>query len=253
MRRPRSSAPAITLALLLFVGSLLSASGAFAQLTGGTPPPSPAPPPTIAPAAPSGGAAPTVSGGTSGAPTQVAAASPYPPGASGWVFPLYPLSHVASRQSWSLDQGVDLGGSANQCGSHLTELAVASGTIVHEGLSGFGDQAPVLLIDSGPDAGRYVYYGHAAPALVSVGAHVGAGQPIADVGCGSVGISFAPHLEIGMLAPAAASPEDLPSRGETANETLARLKSAYAGARTAAIAKAAALKRRQHHAVRRSR
>jgi murein DD-endopeptidase MepM/ murein hydrolase activator NlpD len=252
MRRPRSSAPAITLALLLFVGSLLSASGALADLTGGASPSAPASPePTIAPAAPSGGA-PSAAGGTSSAPTQVAAASPYPAGASGWVFPLYPLSRVASTRSWSLDQGVDLGGSANQCGSRLTELAVASGTIVREGLSGFGGDAPVLLIDSGPDAGRYVYYGHAAPALVGVGTHVAAGQAIADVGCGSVGISFAPHLEIGMLAPAATNPEDLPSVGQTSHETLAKLKSAYAGARAAAVAKAAALKR-QHRIARRSR
>jgi murein DD-endopeptidase MepM/ murein hydrolase activator NlpD len=253
MRRPRSSAPAITLALLLFVGSLLCASGAVADLSGGTGPPPVAPaPPAIAPAAPSRTSAPSVSGGTPSAPAP-AAASPYPAGAGGWVFPLYPLSRVASARTWSLDQGVDLGGSANQCGSRLTELAVAGGTIVHEGLSGFGGQAPVLLVESGPDAGRYVYYGHAAPALVAVGAHVSAGQPIAEVGCGSVGISFAPHLEIGMLAPAAADPEDLPSRGETAHETLANLKSAYASAKAAAVAKAAASRRRQRRPARRSR
>jgi murein DD-endopeptidase MepM/ murein hydrolase activator NlpD len=117
------------------------------------------------------------------------------------------------------------------------ELAVAAGRIVHEGLEGFGDQAPVLLIESGPDAGRYVYYGHAAPALVAVGARVVAGEPIADVGCGIVGISSAPHLEIGMLAAGALHVEEMPAYGQTAPQTLARLRSAYSAALAAERAK----------------
>ena len=181
-------------------------------------------------------------GGTAvepGRATPVAPSSPYTPGASGWVFPLRPLSHVAPAGNWSLDQGVDLGGSADDCGAQLVELAVAAGTIVREGLDGFGEAAPVLRVQSGPSAGRYVYYGHAAPALVPVGAHVSAGQPIAEVGCGVVGISEAPHLEIGMFPRGARSTDAMPAFGQTSGETFAKLISAYRAARSAHRARGA--------------
>jgi murein DD-endopeptidase MepM/ murein hydrolase activator NlpD len=235
---------ATTFALASLVALFAFVQGAFGGSSGGTPVPGPPPAPAASPTA----AAPGVTGGSvTGAPVLLPA-SPYPLGARGWVFPLYPFARVAAKSSWTLDQGVDLGGTANQCGPRLIELAVTSGTVVREGLAGFGGEAPVLLAEGGPDAGRFIYYGHAAPALVALGAHVQAGQPIAEVGCGSVGISSAPHLEIGMLAPARSNSEALPAVGETSRETLARLRSAYSAAAAADVvrrAHKAAVKRRR--------
>jgi len=228
--RRRHPAFAATLLLVALAGLLAIAQvAAGGPGTGGTavPPGSTTPPPSpVIP--PSPGRTGGTTTGSGAAPGPVV--SPYPPGTRGWVFPLYPLARAAGVRSWTLDAGVDLGGRADDCGTRLLELAVADGTVVHEGLEGFGGEAPVLHIESGPDAGRYVYYGHAAPALVPVGAQVGAGQPIAEVGCGSVGISLAPHLEIGMLPAAASGAEQLPAVGQTARGTLSRLRSAYSAA-----------------------
>jgi len=123
-----------------------------------------------------------------------------------FVFPFAQASDVAPPSVWRPDQGVDMflvDRGAQACHGQRDGpllVAVASGTIVGEGINGFGPWAPVLHVERGPLAGMYVYYGHTTGDLVPVGAHVEQGQPITHVGCGSVGRSDEPHLEIGMSA-----------------------------------------------------
>jgi murein DD-endopeptidase MepM/ murein hydrolase activator NlpD len=136
----------------------------------------------------------------SGSGQQVAVVSPTspPPQSSTYVLtngvalPL-PRQYLVNG---SVDQGVDY---AAPGGTPL--YAMGDGVIIGEGISGFGPNAPVLKITSGPLKGLIVYYGHAGSDLVHVGDHVQAGQQISEVGYGIVGISTGPHLEIGVYPP----------------------------------------------------
>jgi len=142
----------------------------------------------------------------------------------GFVFP-FVAGHAAPPSTWTQDQGVDLAASGYACGSAAVLVAVGSGTVIQEGISGFGPTAPVIRMSSGPFAGRNVYYGHTGRVYVPVGAHVSAGQPIAEVGCGSVGYSSAPHLEIGVSVPG--GPSCCPAWHQTSNEMYQMLLASY--------------------------
>ncbi|GAC1320704.1 MAG: hypothetical protein NVSMB12_20530 [Acidimicrobiales bacterium] len=140
-------------------------------------------------------------GGPAPAPTPAVTPPPPPPpvvattagAAPGSGIPL-PAQYLRNGY---IDGGVDFSAPG---GTPL--YAMGTGTITMEGINGFGPNTPVLQITSGRLAGRTVYYGHAGPDLVGVGAHVVEGQQISSVGYGIVGISEGPHLEIGFYPPA---------------------------------------------------
>ena len=148
---------------------------------------------------------------------------------NGMAFPIQPLKVAVPPASWSQDNGVDIATMGAGCGPQATLVAIADGDIVQEGIPGFGSFAPVLKVTAGQYAGRYFYYGHAAPDLVQTGAHVVAGQAIAQVGCGIVGISTGPHLEIGISPPGASGGNWYPAFHQTSAEMLAILNQLYTG------------------------
>jgi murein DD-endopeptidase MepM/ murein hydrolase activator NlpD len=141
-----------------------------------------------------------------------------PPSPSGaFIFPLS-RAQAWGPATWSQDQGVDINA---PCGANLA--APAAGRIIGEGISGFGPYAPRLLVDSGPLAGRMIYLGHVQHDYVRVGAHVRAGQWIAQVG--TLGISFGCHVEIGISWRGSMA---IPAYRATSAEMLQLLRTSYA-------------------------
>jgi murein DD-endopeptidase MepM/ murein hydrolase activator NlpD len=140
---------------------------------------------------------------------------------SGFVFPFANPREVEPMGNWTQDQGVDMFARGNACGASAVLVAVGDGVVIQEGISGFGPTAPVLRMTSGPFTGRNVYYGHTGHVYVGVGAHVRAGQPLAQIGCGSVGYSSGPHLEIGVGVPG--GPPCCPGMHQTSGSMLQQL------------------------------
>jgi hypothetical protein len=144
-----------------------------------------------------------------------------PPAPPKFVFPFQYPGRAMSPSAWTQDQGIDLAYAGNACGRSAGLVAVGDGVVIQTGISGFGPTAPVLKMSSGVFAGRNVYYGHTGRIFVHVGQHVRAGQRIAEVGCGSVGYSSSPHLEIGVGV--SGGPPCCPAMHQTSAEMLHQL------------------------------
>jgi hypothetical protein len=174
--------------------------------------------------------------GSSGAGTTAPSGSTVPPG--GIPFPFPPTVGVVPPSSWTEDQGVDISTLNSACGKDAPEVALGNGVIVGRGISGFGPDAPILHITDGPLNGRYIYYGHAGdlhssngagrPPNTDVGDSVQAGQVITYTGCGIVGLSSGPHLEIGIWPKGSSPDSTFPAMNQTSGEMIQILKQAYA-------------------------
>jgi len=143
--------------------------------------------------------------------TLAAATSPCGFGGNGGGLPL-PSRYLVNG---STDQGVDYAAPPD-----TPECAMGDGVVVGNGINGFGPWAPIVQINDGPLAGRFVYYGHAGPDGLVRGGNVANGQQVSSIGAGIVGISTGPHLEIGFWCPVAGQP---PAVGNPCGDGVAML------------------------------
>jgi murein DD-endopeptidase MepM/ murein hydrolase activator NlpD len=94
------------------------------------------------------------------------------------------------------DDGVDIETAPD--GALVYSMTSGVVTAVASDPGGFGPNYPVIEATDGALAGRHIYYGHVAAALVTVGQKVSAGQPIALIGHTGDATSIGHgHIEIG--------------------------------------------------------
>ena len=107
-----------------------------------------------------------------------------------------PLDSPYMAQLGRTDDGVDIEDAPD--GAAVYSMTPGVVTAVASDPGGFGPDYPVVLVTAGPLAGQYVYYGHVAASMVTVGEHVDAGQPIAVMGHtgDAAGLGHG-HIEIG--------------------------------------------------------
>jgi hypothetical protein len=107
-----------------------------------------------------------------------------------------PLAARYMHELGRTDDGVDVETAPD--GAAVYSITPGVVTAVASDPAGFGPNYPVVLVTSGPLAGRSIYYGHVAASLVHVGQHVDAGQPIAVMGhTGDAASLGHGHIEIG--------------------------------------------------------
>ena len=94
------------------------------------------------------------------------------------------------------DDGVDIENAPD--GAPVYSMTAGVVTAVASDPSGFGPNYPVIRVTKGSLTGQYIYYGHVAASLVTVGQTVRAGQPIAVMGhTGDAASLGHGHIEIG--------------------------------------------------------
>ena len=108
-------------------------------------------------------------------------------------------------QSARIDMGVDYTGAGPL-------YAMGSGTITNVYNTGWpGGKFISLLLDSGPEAGKYVYYAENITSAVTVGQKVTAGQQIGTA------VGSYPYIEVGWAAPPGTGNAMAASAGEAAS------------------------------------